>query len=67
MLIRVIMTKGTEAGVGVAQSRNKFQIKKTNFLDDEWCSVGVVSGLCVGKSWRMTLLAAVPLCYVMAT
>ena len=39
MLIRVIMTKGTEAGVGVAQSRNKFQIKKTNFLDDEWCSV----------------------------
>ena len=37
MLIRVIMTKGTEAGVGVAQSRNKFQIKKTNFLDDEWC------------------------------
>ena len=42
MLIRVIMTKGTEAGVGVAQSRNKFQIKKTNFLDDEWCSVGPV-------------------------
>ena len=33
------MTKGTEAGVGVAQSRNKFQIKKTIFLDDEWCSV----------------------------
>ena len=29
--------------------------------------VGVVSGLCVGKSWRMTLLAAVPLCYVMAS
>ena len=29
--------------------------------------VGVVSGLGVGKSWRMTLLAAVPLCYVMAS
>ena len=57
------MTKGTEAGVGVAQSRNKFQIKKTNFLDDEWCSVGPVCR----KKRRMTLLAAVPLCYVMAT
>ena len=62
MVIRVIMTKGTEAGVGVAQSRNKFQIKKTNFLDDEWCSVAVCR-----KKLRMTLLAAVPLCYVMAT
>ena len=57
------MTKGAEVGVGVAQSRNKFQIKKTNFLDDEWCSVGPVCR----KKRRMTLLAAVPLCYVMAT
>ena len=39
MLIRVIMTKGAEAGVGVAQSRNKFQIKKTNLKHkDKWCS-----------------------------